>query len=219
MRYITDDAGYLREVSFGADIDCDDGTCTEYTGTVPAAYESIEDWYIFNADRLHQWQIVGGNLVEDGSRPDPEDCLLIPIERGGTGADTVEGARSALGLGDTDGPLPIECGGTGATTLEDARAALGIEDTQMGGGAVYIGSGTASSTSAASFYVDEDYILFVLVFSADEGSYSLVLPPGVMCCQRTYTDYFTWRVSQSGSTVSVTRGAAAAMGFSLYGIK
>ena len=218
MRYITDGNGYLREVSFGADIDCDDGTCTEYTGTVPAAYESVEDWYIFNSDRLHQWQIVGGNLVEDGSRPEPEDCLLIPIERGGTGADTVAGARAALGLGDTDGPLPIECGGTGATTLEDARAALGIEDVQTGG-AAYIGSGSASSTSGASFYVDDYYTLFVVVFSVSEGNYSLVLPPGVMCCQRTNANYYTWEVSQSGHTVSVTRGAAEAMVFSLYGIK
>ena len=218
MRYITDGNGYLREVSFGADIDCDDGTCTEYTGKVPAAYESIEDWYIANADRLHQWKIVSKNLVEDGSRPEPEDCLIIPIERGGTGADTVEGARAALGLGDTDGPLPIECGGTGADNAEDARANLGIPETTPGG-TVYIGSGSASSTSSADFFVEDDYILFVLVFAADEGSYSLVLPPGVMCCQRTYTDYFTWKVSQSGYAVSVTRGAAANMSFDLYGIK
>lgn len=218
MRYITDGNGYLREVSFGADIDCDDGTCTEYTGTVPAAYESIEDWYIANADRLHQWKIVKKNLVEDGSRPDPEDCLVIPIERGGTGADTVEGARKALGLGETDGPLPIECGGTGADNAEDARANLGIEDKPMGC-AAYIGSGSASSSSAETFYVEDEYILFVLVFAASEGNYSLVLPPGVMCCQKTQSDYYTWEVSQYGSTVSVSRGSATSMSFDLYGIK
>lgn len=127
MRYITDENGYLREVSFGAEIDCDDGVCTEYTGTVPAAYKTIEDWYIANADRLYQWQIVDGNLVEDGTIPEPEDCLPIPIERGGTGADTVAGARNALGLGDTDGPVPIECGGTGVTTIEEILSLLGIE--------------------------------------------------------------------------------------------
>lgn len=216
MRYITDENGYLREVSFGATIDCDDGTCTEYTGTVPAAYESIEEWYIANADRLYQWQIVDGNLVEDGTLPEPEDCLVIPIERGGTGADTVEGARKALGLGETDGPLPIECGGTGADNAEDARANLGIEDASC---VDYIGSGSASSSSSASFYAEVDYSLFVLVFAAAEGNYTMVLPPGVMCCQATYTDYFTWRVSQSGYVVSVSRGSAAAVSFELYGIK
>lgn len=218
MRYITDEKGYLREVSFGAEIDCDDGICTEYTGTVPAIYETIEEWYVANEHRLHQWKIVSGNLVEDGSRPEPEDCMVLSIERGGTGADTVEGARKALGLGETDGPLPIECGGTGADNAEDARAALGIPETSPGG-ADYIGSGSASSSSSASFYVDGDYILFVIIFAAAEGNYSLVLPPGVMCCQKTESDYYTWKVSQSGDEVSVTRGAAADMSFDLYGIK
>lgn len=217
MRYITDENGYLREVSFGAEIDCDDGTCTEYTGAVPVAYETIEEWYIANADRLYQWQIVDGNLVEDGTRPEPEDCLVTPIERGGTGADTVEGARKALGLGETDGPLPIECGGTGADTAEGARAALGIEDTASG--VDYIGSGSASSTTSEEFYADADYTLFVLVFAAAEGNYTLVLPSGVMCCQKTQSDYYTWKVTQSGAWVTVSRGSATAMSFELYGIK
>jgi len=50
----------------------------------------------------------------------------LPIEKGGTGATTVAGARNALGLGNTSGALPIANGGTGATTATEALGNLGI---------------------------------------------------------------------------------------------
>lgn len=53
------------------------------------------------------WKLYHGDVELSG---------VTSIERGGTGATTVEGARDALGLGDTDGPVPIANGGTGAAS-------------------------------------------------------------------------------------------------------
>lgn len=57
---------------------------------------------------------------------------VIPIEKGGTGATSVSGARNALGLGNTSGALPIANGGTGATTASDACANIGALPTTGG---------------------------------------------------------------------------------------
>ena len=45
MRYIADSNGCIKGISFGADIVCEEQACTEYTGTVPSEYGSIEDWF------------------------------------------------------------------------------------------------------------------------------------------------------------------------------
>lgn len=64
MRYQLDNEGYLIEASFG----CTTGMCTEYTGTVPEGYETIEEWYEDNCECVGSWKIVDGNLVYDASR-------------------------------------------------------------------------------------------------------------------------------------------------------
>ena len=51
---------------------------------------------------------------------------ILPIENGGTNADTVAGARNNLGLGNTSGAVPVANGGTGATTGAKALNNLGI---------------------------------------------------------------------------------------------
>ena len=71
MRYIANGNGYLREVSFGADIYCNGLACTEYTGEVPEGYNSLVDWFAANGDQLHRWKIVEGNLTEDSEAPEP----------------------------------------------------------------------------------------------------------------------------------------------------
>ena len=48
----------------------------------------------------------------------------LGLEYGGTGANTVAGARKNLGLGNTGGPVPVENGGTAATTAANARLNL-----------------------------------------------------------------------------------------------
>lgn len=69
----------------------------------------------------------------------------LPIANGGTGANTVAGARNALGLGNTDGALPIANGGTGASTVADARNALGLGKTS---GPVPVANGGTGTDTA-----------------------------------------------------------------------
>ena len=66
MRYITDENNYITFLSFTAEIECDGGTCTEYTGSVPAGYDSLEAWYLDNVsgDCFASWQIIDGQLVQ-----------------------------------------------------------------------------------------------------------------------------------------------------------
>ncbi|WJZ69809.1 tail fibers protein [Citrobacter phage YZU-L1] len=53
---------------------------------------------------------------------------ILPVAKGGTGASTIETARSALGLGEAsvEDIIPINKGGTGASTIETARSVLGL---------------------------------------------------------------------------------------------
>lgn len=71
MRYITDDNGRLLYVSFGADIVCDGQSCTGYTGSVPTGYASLEAWYLAQADQLHKWAVVAGELTLDDTAAAP----------------------------------------------------------------------------------------------------------------------------------------------------
>ncbi len=71
----------------------------------------------------------------------------LSISQGGTGAISVAGARSNLGLGNTSGAVPIANGGTGATTAAAARNNLGLGNTS---GAVPIANGGTGATTAAA---------------------------------------------------------------------
>lgn len=68
MRYILNSEGYIFDVSFGAEIECSLGTCTEYKGKVPDGYETIEEWFSGESERLNAWKIVDGDLVFDENR-------------------------------------------------------------------------------------------------------------------------------------------------------
>jgi len=80
MRYIADSDGYVKEVSFGADIVCGDATCTLYEGEVPTGYTSLEAWALEEMEKLYRWKIVDGNLTLDGEAVAPTEL---------TGADYV----------------------------------------------------------------------------------------------------------------------------------
>ena len=73
MRIITDSDGRVLDVSFGALISCGGQDGTDYTGTVPTGYTSLEDWFIKEADKLYRWKIVSGNLTLDSSAVAPTD--------------------------------------------------------------------------------------------------------------------------------------------------
>lgn len=77
MRYIADSNGYIKEVSFGAEITCGGSSCVEYTGSVPSGYTSLEAWYIDHVTTLYKWKIVSGNLTKDTSATAPVPDLDI----------------------------------------------------------------------------------------------------------------------------------------------
>lgn len=64
-----------------------------------------------------------GDMMRDTY--DPNEDGIIAIANGGTGANTVAGARNALKLGNTDGPVPVANGGTGLTTNPSMVTNLG----------------------------------------------------------------------------------------------
>lgn len=77
-----------------------------------------------------------------------ESGSVLDITSGGTGSNSVEGARINLGLGNSSGNLPIliSQGGTGATTARNARANLGIGDYNDGTGLPIVNGGTGANT-------------------------------------------------------------------------
>lgn len=74
MRYITNADNYLVTVSFGGDVECDWGYCTEYEGRVPTGYTSLEAWYAEEVEKLHRWKIVNGQLTMDAGAVAPRQC-------------------------------------------------------------------------------------------------------------------------------------------------
>ena len=71
MRYIVNANNYITAISFGCYIECQDDGCTEYTGSVPTGYTSLEDWYADEAEKLYRWKIVNGQLTLDSSAAPP----------------------------------------------------------------------------------------------------------------------------------------------------
>lgn len=74
MKYILKD-GYIDEITFGATIECKNQTCTEYTGTIPNNYSSLEEWVIGEEGKLNAWKIQNGNLVFDSNKYDELQAL------------------------------------------------------------------------------------------------------------------------------------------------
>ena len=66
---------------------------------------------------------LNGILTGDGKKVG--SVTTLPVNKGGTGATTAQGARTALGASNA-GVWPIAMGGTGATTAAAARSALGV---------------------------------------------------------------------------------------------
>lgn len=74
MRYITNADDYIVTVSFGGDVECDWGYCTEYEGSVPTGYSSLEAWYMGESEKLHRWKVVDGQLTLDEGAAEPPQC-------------------------------------------------------------------------------------------------------------------------------------------------
>ena len=76
MRYIADTEGYVKQVSFGADIVCADQECSEYTGSAPSGYKDLEDWFFSEMEKLYRWKIVDGQLTLDSTAVAPSTPTL-----------------------------------------------------------------------------------------------------------------------------------------------
>ena len=70
MRYILNDSGYIQAVSFNNLLECQNKTCTEYTGTIPTGYENLAIWS--ETANINAYKIVNGNLTYDSE----EDARL-----------------------------------------------------------------------------------------------------------------------------------------------
>lgn len=66
MRYILNDEGYIETVSFTYEVECNNKTCTEYTGSVPTGYETLAEWSE-NAN-INAYKIVDGELTYDSDK-------------------------------------------------------------------------------------------------------------------------------------------------------
>lgn len=73
MRYIVNDNNYVVAVSFGSDVVYNDCICTEYTGSVPSGWNTLEEWFEDEGEKLWRWKITNGNLVLDSKAPAPEE--------------------------------------------------------------------------------------------------------------------------------------------------
>lgn len=65
MRYILNNEGYVETISFTNPIVCN-GSCTEYTGTIPEGYSSLLEWSE-NAV-IQAYKITNGNLTHDPNK-------------------------------------------------------------------------------------------------------------------------------------------------------
>ena len=125
------------------------------------------------ADSGHSHALTSGNITG-----------VLPVTKGGTGANSVSKARKALGLGETEGALPIENGGTGATTAATARSNLGITPANIGAATKNIVSGSytcatdADIDNALMSYISDtsDYVTgerFITIFNSGASSTGL----------------------------------------------
>lgn len=86
MRFLVDYQKNLIAVSFGADFTCDGQTCQEYRGAVPAGYDSLEDWYLKECEKLYRWQVLDGQLTINSAAVAPA-CLGNYVEEFGQSDD------------------------------------------------------------------------------------------------------------------------------------
>lgn len=77
MQYVADNDGVILSVSFGAAIECSGRSCTEYTGSVPTGYTSLEAWYASAEEHLYQWRIIDGELVRGPAVPEASYDRII----------------------------------------------------------------------------------------------------------------------------------------------
>ena len=64
MRIVVDYDNYFVAGSLAEYVECEHGTCQEYTGAIPSGFSSYEDWFI-NCECRNAYKLVKGDLVLD----------------------------------------------------------------------------------------------------------------------------------------------------------
>ena len=73
MRYILDDEGYIKDLSFDGAFTCNGKGCLLYEGDIPEGYESLDDWA--TNSNIRAFFISNGNLIYSEER----DQYLIDL--------------------------------------------------------------------------------------------------------------------------------------------
>ena len=121
LRYILNSDGYICHASIGALVVCDLGECTEYTGDIPEGYETIEEWYDEELERLNAWKIVEGNLVYDENKYNELQALLkIQEEENQCATHKYVEDKLKLSTSVVTDELANEVAGTSLIVLDDA---------------------------------------------------------------------------------------------------
>ena len=128
MRYILNNSGYIYDVSFGAEISCDLGTCAEYTGEIPNGYSSIVEWHDEEIDRLNAWKVIDGNLIFDSNKAKELESIC---------SEQAEKNRCVT-KGELDNAIAnIETNG-GEITVSNSKEIAGILPTRSASGKIIV---------------------------------------------------------------------------------
>lgn len=65
MRYILDSSGYVESVSC-TPFNCHDKSCTEYKGSIPSGYDTLQEWA--TTANIRAYKITNNNLVYDSAK-------------------------------------------------------------------------------------------------------------------------------------------------------
>lgn len=131
MRYILDDLGYIETISFLHEIECNNKTCTEYTGSIPEGYSSLLEWSE-NAV-IQAYKIVNGNLTYDANKQTeletewarqqlPKESYISCIAK--SGGVTTTTTTPGIDTWDVV-PLVVECSLGSSFTLVDNQIVIG----------------------------------------------------------------------------------------------
>ena len=94
MRYILNDSGYIQAVSFNNLLQCQNKTCTEYTGEIPIGYENLAIWS--ETANINAYKIENGNLAFDSEENERLQSLWATQQASG-GSDGITGDTLPIG--------------------------------------------------------------------------------------------------------------------------
>jgi hypothetical protein len=168
MRYILDSEGYIEEIAFGSVIECNNNSCTEYTGSIPTGYESLCEW-ADNAN-IRAYYLVDGNLTYDSVKDQELQAKweqeLQNRPEGTASTHTITTAGTDLNDYKTDGiyyfnnavtPVNIPTGSNGFLQVMVGINATGNEIVKQ----IWHRHGTANTN---------DYQTFVRIYTSDTWS-------------------------------------------------